>query len=148
MPNLSQGPASNPSTKIPTPPLSRKQVILIVDDDPAFRKMLIMMLREANFDFLEAENGKECLLKLSRHLDIDLVLVDIDMPQMNGIQLAGVIRNQEMYSKIPLIMVTAKSDQKSIVAAIKAGAQDYVVKPVNKENLIKKICQHLGLSDT
>lgn len=142
-----QGPKGDSSARFPHSRLTRRQIILIVDDDPTMRKMLMMMLREGNFDFLEAEDGKECLLKLSRHTEIDLVLVDIDMPHMNGIQLASVIRNQEIYSKLPLIMVTARSDQKTIVAAIKAGAQDYVVKPVDKEILIQKICKCLGLSE-
>jgi len=147
MSNQYQEPKGDVSERFPHSYLARKQVILIVDDDPALRKMLIMMLRESNFDFLEAENGQECLLKLARYPEINLVLVDIDMPRMNGIQLVSVIRNQEIYARLPLIMVTARSDQKTIVAAIKTGAQDYVVKPVDKEILIQKICKHLGSSE-
>lgn len=121
-----------------------KIVVLVVDDDPAFRKILKVMFKGANIEVVEAENGQEGLLKLTRHPDISIALIDIDMPQMDGIRLVKVIRDQEMYSRIPIIMVTAKSDQKSIIQSIKAGAQDYVVKPIDKASLIQKISKQLS----
>lgn len=127
--------------------LLKQKVILLVEDDPSTRKMLKMMLREANFDFLESDTGRDALTKLSRHPEIDLALIDINMPQINGIQLINIIRKQGEYAKIPLIVVSAMTDQKSLVQSIKAGAQDYVVKPVDKKILFEKICKHLNLQE-
>lgn len=124
--------------------LLKQKVILLVEDDPGTRKMLKMMLREANFDFVEADTGRDALAKLSRHPEIDLALIDINMPQINGIQLINIIRKQGEYAKIPLVVVSAMTDQKSLVQSIKAGAQDYVVKPVDKKILLEKICKLLN----
>lgn len=134
-----------PDDSMPFYHLIKNKVILIVDDDASFRRMLKMMLREGNFDFVEACNGQEALQKLTYNHEINLVLIDIDMPKMDGIQLLRAIRSQEVYSRVPAIMVTARSDQKTIVQAIKTGAVDYLVKPVDKKVLLQKICIHLGL---
>jgi CheY-like chemotaxis protein len=122
-----------------------KKTLLLVDDDPIFRKMLKMTLKPENFDICEAGSATECMERLSQHGEIDMVLIDVDMPNMNGITLVSMIRNQETYSRLALIMVTAKSDQKTIIQSIKAGAHDYVLKPIDQKTLVEKIYKHLHL---
>jgi CheY-like chemotaxis protein len=147
MASFQQPPKNISQENLPLYHQLKQKVMLLVDDDPGARKMLKIMLREANFGIVEAENGRDALTKLSRHPEIDLALIDINMPQINGIQLINIIRKQGEYSRIPLIVVSAMTDQKSLVQSIKAGAQDFVVKPIDKKILIEKICKHLNLQD-
>lgn len=122
-----------------------KKAILLVDDDPIFRKMLKMTLKPENFDIHEAGSATECMERLSQHGEINMCLIDVDMPHMNGVTLVSMIRNQGTYSRVSLIMVTAKSDKNTIIQSIKAGAQDYVIKPIDKKALLEKIYKHLHL---
>lgn len=133
-----------PQESRPTPtPGTLKGTILVVDDDPVIRKMLKIMLKKAGLEVVEAGNGAEGLQKMSLFKDINVGLIDIDMPKINGIQFVKMMLAQEAYAHIPFIMVTAKSDQHTIMQAIKAGAKDYVVKPIDQSALIEKIKKHL-----
>jgi len=131
--------ASSPEISLPL----RGKTILIVDDDPKIRQITQLMLKKEPYEVLEAGNATECMEKLCMH-PVDLCLLDIDMPDMNGIALAKMIKNQPAYSDLPLIMVTARSDQHSVIMALKAGAADYVVKPVGKKILLQKIRKYVN----
>jgi len=113
--------------------------ILCVEDEIDIRGLLVEEISEAGFSTLEAGNGKEALdLIISKWPDI--VVCDITMPEMDGHQLFAEIQmNHEQLSNIPFIFLTALSDKENMVTALKAGAADYLTKPVDFGLLMAKI---------
>lgn len=131
--------------QLPSYALLKPKTILIVDDDPAIRNLLKVILRRANLTCLDAADGKEALHILSQY-KVDLALIDLNMPKVNGFQLINIMRQNEEYDRIPLIVVTADSHKESVVKSLKAGAQDYIVKPIKNDLLIQKINEHMDIS--
>lgn len=113
--------------------------ILCVEDEDDIRNPLVEEISEAGFTTLEATNGKQALeLIISKWPDI--VVCDITMPEMNGHQLFAEIQmNHEQLANIPFIFLTALSDKENMVTALKAGAADYLTKPVDFDLLMAKI---------
>lgn len=113
--------------------------ILCVEDETDIRSLLVEEMTEAGFSTLEASNGKEALdLIIAKWPDI--VICDITMPEMDGHQLFAEIQmNHEQLSNIPFIFLTALSDKENMVTALKAGAADYLTKPVDFDLLMAKI---------
>ncbi|MBP1861753.1 response regulator transcription factor [Rhizobium herbae] len=113
--------------------------ILCVEDEDDIRNLLVEEISEAGFTTLEATNGKQALdLIISNWPDI--VVCDITMPEMNGHQLFAEIQmNHEQLANIPFIFLTALSDKDNMVTALKAGAADYLTKPVDFDLLMAKI---------
>lgn len=113
--------------------------ILIVDDMATMRrieKSLLMQLGFKNID--EAEDGKVALQKL-RQGNYDFVLTDWNMPNMTGLELVQEIRKDPKLKHLPVLMVTAEAKKENVLAAIKAGVNNYVVKPFMAETLKEKI---------
>ncbi|WP_022847717.1 MULTISPECIES: chemotaxis response regulator CheY [unclassified Desulfurobacterium] len=113
--------------------------ILVVDDMATMRrieKSLLMQLGFKNID--EAEDGKVALQKL-RQGDYDFVLTDWNMPNMTGLELVQEIRKDPKLKHLPVLMVTAEAKKENVLAAIKAGVNNYVVKPFTAETLKEKI---------
>ena len=119
--------------------------LLTVDDSAIVRKIIRTAADVLEFEIAEAENGKDALeyLENSEEL-IDLILLDWNMPVMDGYQLLVELKNSERFKKIPVMMVTTESEKDNIVKAIKAGAIHYMVKPFTIEELTKKIMECLG----
>jgi two-component system response regulator AtoC len=113
-----------------------KATVLIVDDDRTIGRATRYQLNKAGYEAISANSGDECLYHL-RSEDIDLVLLDIKLPGMNGIDVLGQIR--QMNGDLPVIMVTAYGSIESAVDAMKAGAFEYVTKPINFEIMMIKI---------
>lgn len=113
--------------------------ILCVEDEDDIRNLLVEEISEAGFTTFEATNGKQALeLIISKWPDI--VVCDITMPEMNGHQLFAEIQmNHEQLANIPFIFLTALSDKDNMVTALKAGAADYLTKPVDFDLLMAKI---------
>ncbi len=109
-----------------------QHTILAVDDEPHMRRLLEISLRQAGYRALSAGNGREAL-ELIQQQQIDLVVSDLHMPGMNGLQLLEVIRKQ--YERLPFIMVTAQGEIKTAVEAMKLGASDYILRPFELETL-------------
>jgi len=119
--------------------------LLAVDDSSVIRKVIIATADVLNIETIEAEDGVEALEKLAAHHDeIDLVLLDWNMPEMNGYDVLVEIKSNEEYKNIPVMMVTTEGQQSSIVAAVRAGANNYLVKPFTVEELETKIVECLG----
>ena len=96
------------------------------------------------YNIVTAANGKEALRELGQHSEVKLILTDVMMPEMDGIELFRHIRNNINYSHIPVILLTAKSGEENIISGLKEGAADYITKPYSLEVLrlrIKKIMQ-------
>lgn len=113
--------------------------ILCVEDEDDIRNLLVEEISEAGFATLEATNGKQALELIIRKWP-DIVVCDITMPEMNGHQLFAEIQmNHEQLANIPFIFLTALSDKDNMVTALKAGAADYLTKPVDFDLLMAKI---------
>jgi hypothetical protein len=97
---------------------------------------LSSLLADRNMTILEAENGREALNQLEAHPDIKVVLMDIMMPEMDGYQAIRAIRKDPRFSRLPVIALTAKAMKGDREACIKAGASDYISKPIDQERLL------------
>ena len=109
--------------------------VLIVDDDPAQRRLLDSMIRRCGHDTLNADSGAAALdlLAQPRARPIDLIVLDLVMPGMDGLELLA--RLEGMGSHVPVIVQTAQGSIETVVKAMRAGADDFVVKPVSPERL-------------
>ena len=117
-----------------------KKRILVVDDDSLNLARTKMILGEDYVVFM-AESGMEALKKL-RNEEIDMVLLDIDMPKMNGIETFE--RMKEFAADIPVIFLTASGLEDDVVSAIKLGAVNYLVKPFEPQELLRRVAQELS----
>lgn len=118
---------------------------LVVDDSRASRSALCRILNTVGFDAVEAEHGEHALEILRADQTIQLLLVDWNMPVMDGLSLVKAVRKERQWAMLPIVMVSAEVDQKKIARAVLAGADEYVMKPFDRETLITKI-QSLGIA--
>lgn len=112
--------------------------ILIVDDDPDIRDVLKLTLSEENYEVLEAENGEEAL-KAIHTKSPDLVLIDYQMPILNGREVCELVKKDLLLRHLPIIMVTGKGEVHDKIGGIEAGADDYIVKPFEPKELLARI---------
>lgn len=119
---------------------------LVVDDSKAMRRILASMMADAGYSVDEADNGKAALDKLNEIGPVELMLIDWNMPEMNGIELVKELRSRPQFAESRLMMVTSETDLDRIVQALEAGANEYVMKPVTPEALHEKL-QLLGLAE-
>ena len=110
--------------------------ILLADDDMRNVFALSQILKERGMEIIKAENGKNALEMLDSHPDIDLVLMDIMMPEMDGYEAMRRIRTQERFRNLPVIALTAKAMKDDKQKCIDAGANDYIAKPIDIERLL------------
>ena len=113
----------------------RKYRILVVDDEPRMVRFIRLNLEQDGFETLAAFNGKEALDKVREQLP-DLVLLDVMLPDMDGFEVLRLIRE---ISDVPIIMLTARSDEEDIVRGLKLGADDYITKPFSPRVLTSRI---------
>lgn len=112
--------------------------ILVVDDDSITRKLLGMYLKSKGYEVEYAENGLDALEKLGQ-MEINIVLTDLNMPYMDGIEFTRNMKTEPHYSHIPVLMVTTEADMDEKERAIQAGADAYLVKPVTAEQINKTV---------
>ena len=112
--------------------------ILIVDDSPTERHVLNDMLTKSGFEVVASDNGEDAILK-AKSLKPDLILMDVVMPGLNGFQATRAISRDPATSTIPVILCTSKSQQTDKIWGMRQGARDYVVKPVDRDELLAKI---------
>jgi two-component system chemotaxis response regulator CheY len=113
---------------------------LVVDDSRTVRTILAKSLKELGFEVLEAENGLEALKVIEfEKATVNLILLDWDMPEMNGLELLKRLRQSPEFSSLVVVMVTAETEMSHIAEALEAGANEYVMKPFTKDILAGKI---------
>ena len=112
--------------------------ILVVDDSPTERFFTVDLLTKARYQVTTAENGEEGIAK-AKATKPDLILMDVVMPGQNGFQLTRTITRDPRYADVPVIMCTSKNQETDKVWGMRQGARDYIVKPVNAEELVTKI---------
>lgn len=112
---------------------------LVIDDSPTLRHLVGDMLRQLGFTVAEAGNGREGLDRLEHAERPDVVLVDWNMPEMNGLEFVRAVRADERLADVPLMMVTSEADLEHVAAALEAGANEYVMKPFSRECIADKL---------
>jgi two-component system chemotaxis response regulator CheY len=114
--------------------------ILIVDDSKIMRNIIKSHFSELGYkcDYIEADNGMTALQLLGTH-SVHLVLLDWNMPQLSGMDFLKRVRAMPQYTTLPIVMVTSESARYNVVEALKNGATDYIVKPINDRNFKDKI---------
>ncbi len=118
--------------------------ILAVDDSPTMRRIIINTLKRAGYsDVTEASDGKDALAKLKVD-QFNFVITDWNMPEMDGLQFVTTLRATAEYKDMPVLMVTTRSVKDDIVEAMKAGVNNYIVKPFTPDTLKEKIEQVLA----
>jgi twitching motility two-component system response regulator PilH len=112
--------------------------ILIVDDSPTERHVLNDLLTKAGFEVFSSDSGEDAIHK-SKQQKPDLILMDVVMPGLNGFQATRAISRDPETKSIPIIICTSKSQETDKIWGLRQGARDYIVKPVNREELLAKI---------
>jgi two-component system chemotaxis response regulator CheY len=117
--------------------------ILAVDDSPTMRRIIVNTLKRAGFnEVAEATDGKDALAKLKAE-KFDFVITDWNMPEMDGLTFVTTVRSDPELQALPILMVTTRSVKEDIMQAIKAGVNNYIVKPFTPETIAEKINQVL-----
>ena len=119
-----------------------KKKIVAVDDSGIIWRMIGKVLGE-KYDVRSFSGGKRALAFLKDRTP-DLIILDIDMPEINGYELLKMIKEMEHLAEIPVIFLTSNNDKNHVVKAVAAGAKDYVIKPIDEEILIDKVSTLLG----
>jgi len=119
------------------------RTILAADDSASIRQMIAFTLRRADYDVIEAENGMDALEKLG-NADVLMVITDLDMPEMNGIELIKKIRIRAKYKSLPIVMLTTESAATVKQTAKAAGATGWITKPFTPAQLIGVVSKLLG----
>ena len=121
--------------------------VLIAEDIPINSKILDLNLRKHSYTTVIVENGLEALHVLQSGEEIDLIISDVMMPEMDGLQLLKVIKTTPLLSHIPVILCSAVDDPQCVKKAIELGCDHYFLKPINPGNLIRKIKELLNIED-
>ena len=117
--------------------------ILIVDDEPDVRELVVFRMRRSGYDVIEAKNGEEAFELAVAELP-DLVVADVMMPRVDGFELTRRLRAEVKTQRIPVILLTAKSQEADVSQGFDAGADDYLKKPFNPDELVARVRAVLG----
>lgn len=113
--------------------------LMIIDDSITMRKIIALALKTGYYEYIEAENGKDALEKLKTENEVDLFVVDIDMPEMNGIDFIKNVKKNSKFNKSPILILTTHTDEKIQDAAKEIGANAWIVKPFEKVDFLNII---------
>jgi putative two-component system response regulator len=123
--------------------MSNSRTILVVDDVPDNIRLIVDLLKES-YTVLIANSGEKALDVLSKHTDVDLILLDIMMPGMNGIDVLNEIHKDAALAKIPVVFLTADARGDTLWNGFELGAKDYILKPIVPEILQARVAQYLS----
>lgn len=116
-----------------------KRKILVVDDEPSIVELLVYNLKKEGYDVLKAYNAEEALEIADKESDIDLFVLDVMLPNMDGFELARNLKSHEKYRDKPIIFLTAKRDEFDRVLGLELGADDYITKPFSVREFLARI---------
>lgn len=120
-----------------------KPKILVVDDSPTIRKFISIALKVKGFEIISAGDGMEAL-ELLPNDSVDLVITDLNMPNIDGFNLIERIRTNENYQNTPIIVMSNLSDSEDIQRAMNLGANSYIIKPFDQNNITKEVAKYLS----
>jgi len=112
---------------------------MVVDDSKAVRRILSRILKEVGYEVCEAGDGKEALALLESGVAVSLILVDWNMPEMDGLGFVRAVRSDSRYSSVKVMMVTTETEMERMVTALEAGANEYVMKPFTPDIISDKL---------
>lgn len=112
---------------------------LVVDDAKVVRRILAKLVKEYGFETFDAEDGADALKVLENIGTVDLMLVDWNMPNMNGLEFVKAVRKNDAHAAAKIMMVTTESEMDNVIQALEAGADEYVMKPFTKESINEKL---------
>lgn len=116
--------------------MTQAQCIMVVDDEPGLRRLLNLLFSNAGYRIVEATSGPECLLYLDEHAP-DLIVLDIMMPDMDGREVCKRIRQNK--NMVPILMLTARTQPRDVVLGLDCGADDYMLKPFDMDELLARV---------
>ncbi|MDX9790474.1 MAG: response regulator [Candidatus Kapaibacterium sp.] len=118
------------------------KVILVVEDSPSIRKFISLALKIQSYQVITAEDGIKAL-EIMAVTKIDMVLTDLNMPNMDGIKLIKEIRNLQDYEELPIIILSSLTSERDIQDGLDAGANSYLIKPFNTKKIQYEISKYL-----
>lgn len=124
---------------------AQQQSIVVVDDCPVSRHLLMSILNSCGYRALECSSGTQCLDVIERERPA-LILLDIEMPDINGFDLLAHIRLKFSVDSLPVLLVTGSSDGKNVVRGLTTGANDYLVKPIERVAFVARVYNHINIS--
>ena len=122
--------------------------ILVVDDSSTMRRIIKNTLARLGYkDILEGADGVEGWSQMDANPDIEMLITDWNMPEMNGLELVKKVRSDERFVDLPIIMVTTEGGKAEVITALKAGVNNYIVKPFTPQVLKEKLAVVMGVSE-
>ncbi|NPA54774.1 MAG: response regulator [Epsilonproteobacteria bacterium] len=122
--------------------------VLVVDDSSTMRRIIVNTLARLGYkDVVQGADGVEAWEAMQKNPDIGVVITDWNMPNMNGLELVKKIRAEEKYADIPIIMVTTEGGKAEVITALKAGVNNYIVKPFTPQVLKEKLQAVMGVNE-
>jgi two-component system sensor histidine kinase ChiS len=147
LPVTSPPAAKSAEQKIDKPRNAGDQTILIVDDDAVNRMVLTGMLKLHDYRIMEAEDGMQAVAAVSQNPHINLVIMDVMMPNMSGYEACKIIRQTHAFDCLPVLFLTAKKNvDEDIQECFAAGGNDYLTKPISKFDLLPRVANHLRIA--
>jgi len=125
---------------------SSQPIIFMTEDDEEMRHLLSFYLEREGFNIVFATDGMEAQTMIEMMTPPDLVLLDIMLPYMNGFELITFIRKRPDWKDVPIVMLTARSDEDDVVRALKLGANEYIIKPFKPREMVMRIRRFLNLT--
>ena len=125
-----------------TGPLPGQDLLLVVDDDEATRGLVVLALRRAGFDVIEAGDGKAAL-DLLETTTVSMAILDIGMPEMSGTEVVRTLRSRPDTATLPILLMTGSGGEQSVIEGLEAGADDFLPKPVRLDELVARVQAHL-----
>ena len=122
---------------------SAQPVVLVADDEEDIRELIVFRLENSGYTVIEAQDGAEAL-ELARSARPDLAVLDVMMPKMDGYELTQRLRADEATSRMPIILLTARTQEADVERGFSAGADDYIRKPFSPEELRSRVQAILG----
>ena len=120
-----------------------KKVILVADDSPTIRKFVTFSLAAKGFKIISATDGMEALEKLPNN-NIDLIITDLNMPNIDGFELIQTVRDNDAYEDIPIIILSSLGSEKDIERGLSIGANSYLVKPFDPKKINYEVSKYIS----
>ena len=122
---------------------AHSRAVLLIEDDPTVQQLVAALLYKKNMEVIVSNDGLKAYNMINTIVPPRLAIIDIGLPNMNGIKLVEHIRSKPLWRKTPLIMLTASSDSKDVTRSLGAGANDYIVKPFQIDSFLQRIAKYL-----
>jgi two-component system chemotaxis response regulator CheY len=119
------------------------KVVMVVDDSESIRKFLAFAIRAQGFSVIPARDGMEALEKLSKS-KVDLVITDLNMPNMDGFEFLKAIRDDREYREVPVIILSSLTNEQDIETGMKLGANSYLLKPFDQKRIQYEVAKYLS----